>query len=337
MFLLSLETGFERVPFLYDYLASIRYIEELQKFLEEDNFKLSMRLEPPLENKLSSSSSTSQVSSLSSPSNSLYVPSYVSLITNNNHNNVHREGRPIQLSYSFSSTSLSKALENPDPLSVRSVLDVRGREFKERKSKFYLPTSIPLEDELRRSKVQEPVARNIEKSSIIGWDIIDKEEALEAFALPPPPPKIGHRRTRSVGSNVLLNPSLSLPLQRKSLFCHESKANMEYSYKSSSDKESVSVSNPVAESPRVRQMSSEEKPGNSPSSSSSSPNNKLMTQSLNESVKRITLSNTSRIRLCLMDDSVLEEETHGDSHMTHFDSDSNPSIIAYEETFPLLA
>jgi len=38
--------GLTAVPAIQSYLSSIRYIEELQKFLEDDHFKLSVRLEP---------------------------------------------------------------------------------------------------------------------------------------------------------------------------------------------------------------------------------------------------------------------------------------------------
>ncbi|XP_013387432.1 ras-specific guanine nucleotide-releasing factor RalGPS2 isoform X1 [Lingula anatina] len=107
------------------YLLSVRYIEELQKFVEDDNYKLSLKVEPPASSSSSSSTSNSGVtlsrsrddlSSLPHPSSSadlLGAPKVVQTPGGSKFVPSHRKSRSLGTNFLYTSQGPDKTQSLP--------------------------------------------------------------------------------------------------------------------------------------------------------------------------------------------------------------------------------
>ncbi|RUS76542.1 hypothetical protein EGW08_015697 [Elysia chlorotica] len=110
---------------IQNYLKSMRYIEELQKFVEDDNYKLSLRLEPP--GTASSSSSREDVNTFPPPSPSTEPRNQ---LTVSRVHPAHRKSRSLSASFmpcthpqAEKSNSLPSRATAPYIQGVRHLLD----------------------------------------------------------------------------------------------------------------------------------------------------------------------------------------------------------------------
>ncbi|XP_052827563.1 ras-specific guanine nucleotide-releasing factor RalGPS1 isoform X1 [Octopus bimaculoides] len=117
-----------------NYLKSVRYIEELQKFVEDDNYKLSLKLEPPSQGQSPLSSSREDVSALpSSPAteprctNILSPGSAPQIKFNPGHRKCKSLGANSYLCYSFMSCTHphEKAFSLPSRTTAPYVQGIR--------------------------------------------------------------------------------------------------------------------------------------------------------------------------------------------------------------------
>ncbi|XP_048776332.1 ras-specific guanine nucleotide-releasing factor RalGPS1-like isoform X3 [Ostrea edulis] len=101
------QSSYDQVPVLehvQNYLKSVRYIEELQKFVEDDNYKLSLKVEPPLQGQHLSTSKEDIQITVAPPSpgaeprnNITHTPNYTS--TSSKFNPGHRKTKSLSANF----------------------------------------------------------------------------------------------------------------------------------------------------------------------------------------------------------------------------------------------
>lgn len=118
----------EDLEHIQNYLKSVRYIEELQKFVEDDNYKLSLKLEPPGSNSTNSSREDVNTYPPSSPHTEPRNQLTVSRIHSHHHS--HRKSRSLSANFmsctsapSEKSASLPCRATAPYMQGLRHLLD----------------------------------------------------------------------------------------------------------------------------------------------------------------------------------------------------------------------
>ncbi|XP_052675475.1 ras-specific guanine nucleotide-releasing factor RalGPS1-like isoform X2 [Crassostrea angulata] len=128
------QSSYDQLPILdhvQNYLKSVRYIEELQKFVEDDNYKLSLRVEPPLQGPhLSTSKEDVQImvappSPSSEPRNIAHTPSFTS--TSSKFQPCHRKTKSLNANFMSNGqkSSAEKTFSLPSKTTAPYIQGVR--------------------------------------------------------------------------------------------------------------------------------------------------------------------------------------------------------------------
>lgn len=128
------QSSYDQLPLLdhvQNYLKSVRYIEELQKFVEDDNYKLSLRVEAPLQGPhLSTSKEDVQItvappSPSSEPRNIAHTPSFTS--TSSKFQPCHRKTKSLNANFMSNGqkSSAEKTFSLPSKTTAPYIQGVR--------------------------------------------------------------------------------------------------------------------------------------------------------------------------------------------------------------------